>query len=221
MSRMQRTIARRLSEARFAAPDFLLTSEYDMTEARALLAGIASVEGAPKVGPNDFLIRAVAVALTKHPEANAGWEDDRIVRYGNINVGFAVAIKDGGLVAPVVKNADRKGLGEIAADAKSLRDKAREGKLAPSEYADGTFTISNLGMYQIDQFTSILNPPEACSLAVGSITRKPVVMGDDLEVRDRMRVTLTCDHRVINGAQGAEFLQTLRHYLEHPALALL
>lgn len=221
MTRMRETIARRMTEARFSAPDFLLTSEIDMTDAMALLRQIADIDGAPRVGPNDLLIKACAVALRRHPDANAGWEDNRAVRYGNINIGFAVAVSGGGLVVPVVRNADGKTLGEIAGEAKGLRDRARDNKLAPADYSDGTFTISNLGMYGIDQFTSILNPPEACSLAVGSIERKPVVSGDDLIIRDRLRVTLTCDHRVINGAEGAEFLQTLRRILEHPVLIAL
>jgi pyruvate dehydrogenase E2 component (dihydrolipoamide acetyltransferase) len=221
MTRMKQTIARRLTEARFGAPDFLLTAEYDMTEARAFVKSITSIEGAPKVGPNDLLIRAVALALTQHPDANAGWENGTAVRYGRINVGVAVATPGGGLVVPVINDANSKTLGQIAAESKGLIEKARNNRLAPNEYENGTFTISNLGMYGIDQFTSILNPPEACSLAVGAITRKPVVSGNDVVIRDRMRVTLTCDHRVINGAEGADFLKTLRRYLENPMLTVL
>lgn len=221
MSRMQTTIARRLTDARFSAPDFLLTAEYDMTEGRALLASIAAVDGAPKVGPNDLLIKAVAVALRQHPDANAGWENGGIIRYGRINVGNAVATPGGGLLVPVIADADRKSLGQIAAESKSLTESARSGKLAPAQRENGTFTISNLGMFGIDQFTSILNPPEACSLAVGAITPKPVVVDGQVVVRDRMRVTLTCDHRVINGAEGAAFLRTLRRYIEHPVLVIL
>lgn len=220
MSRMQNTIARRMTEARFSAPDFVLTSEIDMTEARTLLKSIAAVEGAPKVGPNDLLIRAVALALAQHREVNAGWEGGTMVQYGRVNVGFAVTIP-GGLVVPVVRDADRKSLGQIASETKPLIEKARGGKLAPSDYEDGTFSISNLGMYGIDQFTPIINVPEACILGVGSITPKPVVVDGEIVVRDRMRVNLACDHRVVNGAQGAEFLQTVRRLLEHPMLALL
>jgi pyruvate dehydrogenase E2 component (dihydrolipoamide acetyltransferase) len=220
MSRMQQTIARRMSESKFSSPEFLLTAEYDMTDARALLRSVAGVEGAPKVGPNDLLIKAAAVALTKHPEVNAGWENNTMVRFGRINIGFAVALPDG-LVVPVIKDADKLPLGEIANEAKALIEKSRTGKLAPHDYEGGTFTISNLGMFGIDQFTAIINPPEACILSVGSITPKPVVVEGEVKVRDRMRVTLACDHRVVYGAQGAEFLQTLRNLLEHPMLVVL
>jgi len=220
MTRMQRTIARRMAEARFAAPDFVLTAEFDMTQARGMLAGIKGAIGAPKVGPSDLLLKAVASALAQHPEVNSGWENDGIVTYSHINVGFAVAIT-GGLVVPVVRDANAKTLGQIAVETKGLIDRARNNKLTPSEYEGGTFSISNLGMYGIDQFTPIINAPEACILGVGAITPKPVVVAGQVVVRDRMRVTLSCDHRVVNGAQGAEFLQTLRRPLEQPVLALL
>jgi len=220
MTRMQRTIARRMAEARFSAPDFVLTAEFDLTQARGMLAGIKGAESAPKVGPSDLLLKAVAGALAQHPEVNAGWENDGIVTYSHINVGFAVAI-EGGLVVPVVREADAKTLGQIVVETKGLIDRARNNKLTPSEYEGGTFSISNLGMYGIDQFTPIINAPEACILGVGTITPKPVVVDGQVVVRDRMRVTLSCDHRVVNGAQGAEFLQTLRRLLEQPLLALL
>lgn len=220
MSRMQQTIARRMTEAKFSAPEFYLTSEIDMTEARSLLKTVAGTEGAPKVGPNDLLIKAAALALRKHPEVNSGWERDGIVRFNRVNVGNAVALP-GGLVVPVIQDADKKSLGEIAREAKELIDKARTGKLAPSEYEYGTFTISNLGMFGIEQFTAVLNPPEACILAVGAIESKPVVVGGEVTIRSRMHVTMTCDHRVVNGAVGAEFLRTLRGLLEHPMLTLL
>jgi pyruvate dehydrogenase E2 component (dihydrolipoamide acetyltransferase) len=221
MSRMQLTIARRLTEARFTAPDFLLTAEFDMTQARELLRSLAGVEGAPKIGPNDLLIKAAALALAQHRDVNAGWENGAAVRYGRINIGNAVATPNGGLIVPVVGDADRKPLGQIAAESKALIERARNNKLAPHEYEGGTFTISNLGMFGIDQFTSILNPPEACSLAVGAIVQKPVVVDGEIVVRDRMRVTLTCDHRVVNGAAGADFLRTLRRFVENPLLALI
>jgi pyruvate dehydrogenase E2 component (dihydrolipoamide acetyltransferase) len=221
MSRMQTTIARRLTEARFTAPDFLLTVEFDMTEARALLSTIGGIDGAPKVGPNDLIIKAAALALTQHREANAGWEKDRIVRYSRINVGNAVATPGGGLIVPVIRDADKKTLGQISAESKTLIERARTNKLSPAEREGGTFTVSNLGMFGIDQFTSILNPPEACSLAVGAIEAKPVVVDGEIVVRERMRVTLTCDHRVINGAEGADFLRTLRRFIEHPMLMVL
>jgi pyruvate dehydrogenase E2 component (dihydrolipoamide acetyltransferase) len=220
MTRMQQTIARRMAESKFSAPEFLLTAEYDLTEARALLKNIGAVEGAPKVGPNDLVIKAAATALRQHPEVNSGWENGGIVRFGRINVGNAVAV-EGGLVVPVIHDADQKSLGQIAVESKALIDKARAGKLQPNEYEGGTFTVSNLGMYGIDQFTAIINPPEACILAVGAIVTKPVVVDGEVVVRDRMRVTLTVDHRLINGAQGADFLRTLRQLLENPMLVLL
>jgi pyruvate dehydrogenase E2 component (dihydrolipoamide acetyltransferase) len=220
MTRMQHTIARRMSEARFTAPEFVLVSEVDVTEARALLRSISGVETAPKVGPNDLVIKAVANALTQHPDANAGWENDGIVRYGRINVGFAVALPDG-LVVPVIQDADKKTLGQISIEARTLIDKARFGKLAPIDYEHGTFTISNLGMFGIDQFTPIINLPEACILGVGAITSKPVVVDGQIAVRDRMRLTLSCDHRVLYGARGAEFLRTLKRLLENPVLIVL
>jgi pyruvate dehydrogenase E2 component (dihydrolipoamide acetyltransferase) len=221
MSRIQRTIARRLTEARFTAPDFLLTSEIDMTQVRAALKSIAEIEDAPRIGPNDVLIKLAATALSQHREINAGWEGDTAVRYGRINIGNAVATPNGGLIVPVIADADTKPLQEISLESKALIEKARNKKLAPKEYEGGTFTISNLGMFGIDQFTSILNPPEACSLAVGAIVAKPVVIDGQVAVRDRMRVTLTCDHRVVNGAEGAQFLRTLQRLLEHPMLALM
>ncbi|MGI8968924.1 MAG: dihydrolipoamide acetyltransferase family protein [Chloroflexota bacterium] len=220
MTRMQRTIARRMSEARFSAPDFVLTAEIDMTEARTLLHSLVSVEGAPRIGSNDLLIKAIAMSLGQHPEVNSGWENDGIARYTRINVGFAVAIS-GGLVVPVIRDTAHKTLGQISAEAKELIQRARGGKLAPADYEGGTFSISNLGMYGIDQFTAIINAPEACILGVGEIIMKPVVVDGEVTVRDRMRITLSCDHRVVNGAQGAEFLQTVRRLLEHPLLALL
>jgi pyruvate dehydrogenase E2 component (dihydrolipoamide acetyltransferase) len=217
---MQRTIARRMAESKFSAPEFLLTAEIDMTEARALLRTVSEQEGAPKVGPNDLLIKVAGMALAQHPEVNSGWESDTVVRFGRVNVGIAVALPNG-LVVPVVREVDRKSLGQIAREARDLIERARNGKLSPADYEGGTFTISNLGMYGIDEFTAIINPPEAAIMAVGAITSKPVVVEGEIVVRDRMRVTMSLDHRVINGAQGAEFLRTFRNLLEHPMLALI
>jgi pyruvate dehydrogenase E2 component (dihydrolipoamide acetyltransferase) len=220
MTRMQATIARRMTESRFSAPDFVLTAEIDMTDARALLRGFKDVEGAPKIGPNDLLIRAVASALKQHPEMNSGWENSTIVKYNRVNVGVAVAIP-GGLVVPVIKDADQKSMGTIARESKGLIEKARDGKLQPSDYEGGTFTVSNLGMYGIQQFTPVINTPEACIMGVGSIVAKPVVQDGEVVVRERMTVTMACDHRVVNGSIGAEFIQTLRRLLENPMLAVL
>lgn len=220
MTRMQQTIARRMAESKFSKPEFVLTAEVDMTEARALLRSFSSMEGGTKIGPNDFLIKAVATALQQHPEMNAGWENDGIVQYGRINIGNAVAIP-GGLIVPVIQDADKKSLSQISRESKELIGKARDGKLAPSEFEGGTFTVSNLGMFGIDQFTPIINAPEAGIMGVGSIVPKPVVIDGEVVVRERMRITLSADHRVVNGSQGAEFLQTLRRLLESPMLAVL
>jgi pyruvate dehydrogenase E2 component (dihydrolipoamide acetyltransferase) len=220
MTRMQQTIARRMTEARFTKPEFVLTVDVDMTEARAFLQSLKSVEGAPKVGPNDLLIKATASALAQHPDANAGWENNTIVRYGNVNIGNAVAI-EGGLVAPVIKNADRKSLGQIATESKDLVQKAQSGKLAPHEYEDATFTISNLGMYGIEMFTPIINAPAAAIMGVGALGPRPVVVDGEIVIRQRMHLSVAFDHRVINGAEGAQFLQTLVRLLENPMLALI
>jgi pyruvate dehydrogenase E2 component (dihydrolipoamide acetyltransferase) len=220
MSRMQSTIARRMTAAKFSAPEFVLTAEYDMTEARKLLRAIGAADDAPKVGPNDLLIKAIATALRRHPEVNSGWEDDGVVNYGRVNIGNAVAIP-GGLVVPVIQDADTKTLGQIAGESKALIERARANKLAPAEYEGGTFSVSNLGMFGIDQFTPIINVPEACIMGVGAITPTPVVIDGEVVVRDRMKVTLSCDHRVVNGAQGAEFLRTLRRLVENPLLSVL
>jgi pyruvate dehydrogenase E2 component (dihydrolipoamide acetyltransferase) len=220
MTRMQQTIARRMAESKFSKPEFVLTIEVDMTDARALLRSFAGMEGGARIGPNDFLIKAVATALTQHPEMNAGWENDGVVQYSRINIGNAVAIP-GGLIVPVIKDANQKSLSQISRESKELIGKARDGKLAPSEFEGGTFTISNLGMFGIEQFTPIINAPEAGIMGVGSIVPKPVVLDGEITVRERMRITLSADHRVVNGAQGAEFLQTLRRLLENPMLAVL
>jgi pyruvate dehydrogenase E2 component (dihydrolipoamide acetyltransferase) len=220
MTRMQQTIARRMAESKLSKPEFVLTAVIDMTEAQAVIKSVRAIEGAPRVGPNDLLIKVCATALRQHPDLNAGWENDSIVRYTRINVGNAVAI-EGGLIVPVIQDADRKSLGQISTESKALVEKARAGKLQPSEFEGGTFTISNLGMFGIEQFTPIINAPEACIMGVGSITPTPVVRDGEVTVRNLMRVTLSCDHRVVNGSHGAEFLQTLRRLLENPMLAVL
>jgi pyruvate dehydrogenase E2 component (dihydrolipoamide acetyltransferase) len=220
MTRMQQTIARRMAESKFSKPEFVLTAVVDMTDAQSIIKSLRAFEGAPRVGPNDLLIKVCAIALNQHPDVNAGWENETIVRYNRVNVGNAVAI-EGGLIVPVIQDADQKSLGQISTLSKALAEKARGGKLQPSEFEGGTFTISNLGMYGIEQFTPIINAPEACIMGVGSITPTPVVRDGEIAVRNLMRVTLSCDHRVVNGSQGAEFLQTVRRLLENPLLAAL
>ncbi len=220
MSRMQQTIARRMVEAKNSIPEFYLTSEIDMTAARAFLRDVRTASGGPKVGANDLLIKAAALALRRNPTINSGWEDGRIVRFSRVNVGFAVALPDG-LVVPVIQDADTKTLSQIGAEAKELIERARTGKLAPADYDSGTFTISNLGMYPIEQFTAIINPPEACIMAVGRMESTPVVAKGEVVIRDCMLVTLSCDHRVVYGAQGAEFLRTFGNLLAQPLLTVL
>jgi pyruvate dehydrogenase E2 component (dihydrolipoamide acetyltransferase) len=172
-----------------------------------------------KVSVNDVIMKAVAMALAKHPECNAHWLGDTIRYHARVHLGMAVATDDG-LIVPVIRDADRKGLGVIGREARELAGRARERKLKPEEYTGSTFSVSNLGMFGIDQFTAIINPPEAAILAVGATETKPVWDGTQFVPTPRMRVTLSCDHRVIDGAVGARFLQTVRHLLEHPYLML-
>ena len=172
-----------------------------------------------KVSFNDIIIKAVATALRQHPACNAWWQDDRIRYWHEVHVGMAVAIEDG-LITPVIRHADLKSLREIAAESHDLAGRARERRLTPEEYTGGTFSVSNLGMFDIDEFTAVINPPEAGILAVGRIVQKAVVHEGQLAVRRRLRLTMSCDHRVIDGATGAQFLKTLKAMLENP-LALV
>jgi pyruvate dehydrogenase E2 component (dihydrolipoamide acetyltransferase) len=175
---------------------------------------------AGKVGVNDILVKVAAEALARHPEVNASWQEDTIRRHGSVDIGIAVAIEDG-LITPVLRAADQKGLLQISAEAAELVGRAREKRLLPEEYQGATFSVSNLGMFDIDQFTAIINPPEAGILAVGSTIEKPVVEDGEVVVRRRMRVTMSCDHRVIDGASGARFLRTFRAMLENPLEMML
>jgi pyruvate dehydrogenase E2 component (dihydrolipoamide acetyltransferase) len=170
-----------------------------------------------KVSFNDIVMKAIAVALSKHPECNAHWLGDKIRVFDRVHLGMAVAI-DEGLITPVIFDADRKGLSEISRESRELAKRARERKLKPEEYTGSTFSVSNLGMFGIDQFTAIINPPEAAIIAVGTLEEKPVVLDGAVTVRRRMRVTMSCDHRVIDGATGARFLQTLRRLIENPLM---
>ncbi len=218
---MRKTIARRLLESHEQIPTFFLTITLDMTGFVALRDTLKAKSPDTKVSYNDMLIAAVARSLREHPAVNASWAPDAITRHGRVDVGVAVALPQG-LITPVVRNADRKTFSEIAADVRALAARAKDQKLTPEEYTGGTFTISNLGMMEIDHFTAIVNPPEAAILAVGAIQQVPVVGPDGaLTVGHRMRCTMTCDHRVIDGAVGAAFLQTLRRYVESPVLLLV
>ena len=219
LTQMRKTIARRLSESIGPIPTFYLTSEIDMTKVGQLREQMVANGDQYKVSVNDIIIKAVAIALTRHPECNAHWMGDSIRYFSAAHVGMAVATDDG-LIVPVIRDAQLKGLGQIGKDARELAKKARERKLQPAEFTGGTFSVSNLGMFGIDQFTAIINPPEAAILAVGATETKPVWENGAFVPRQRMRVTLSCDHRVIDGAVGAKFLQTLRGLLEAPMMML-
>jgi pyruvate dehydrogenase E2 component (dihydrolipoamide acetyltransferase) len=219
LSQMRKTIARRLTASMQEAPHFYLTRAVSM-EAAATWREKLNALSPHKISFNDLIIKAVAMALRKHPYLNAAWMGDHIRLYQEIHIGFAVAVEEG-LIVPVLRHADRKGLSEIAAETVLLAQKARERKLAPEEYTGSTFSISNLGMFGIEEFTAVINPPEAAILAVGAIQPTPVVKDGHVVVERRMRVTLSCDHRVVDGATGAAFLETFTQLLEEPARLLL
>lgn len=214
VSQMRKVIARRLSESLFTAPHFYLTMEINMD--KAMVARISINEVAPvKVSFNDMVIKACAAALKKHPNVNSSWLGDKIRYNDHVNIGVAVAVEDG-LLVPVVRFADTKSLSQISAEVKDLGGKAKTKKLQPADWEGNTFSISNLGMFGIEEFTAIINPPDACILAVGAIKETPIVKNGQLVVGNVMKVTLSCDHRVVDGAMGAAFLQTLKSFLEDP-----
>ena len=215
LTQIRKTIAKRLAQSIGPIPHFFLTSEIDMTRAFDARQALKAKGDQYTVSFNDIVIKAVALALRKHPAVNAWWMEDRIRYHGDVHVGMAVAVEDG-LITPVLRFADRKGLVEIAAEAKTLAEKARNRKLIPDEYTGATFSVSNLGMLDIDEFTAVINPPEAGILAVGRIAEKPVVVDGAIVTRRMMRVTMSCDHRVVDGATGAQFLQTVKLMLENP-----
>lgn len=220
VSMMRKAIARRLTESKNGAPHFYLTMEINMDKAVELRPKLNELAAPVKLSFNDIVIKAAAVALRKHPAVNSSWLGDKI-RYNNyIHIGVAVAVEDG-LLVPVVKNADLKSLSAINQEVKVMAEKARNKKLQPDEMSGNTFTISNLGMFGIEEFTGIINPPDACILAVGAIIQKPIVKGGEIVVGNMMKVTLSCDHRVVDGATGSEFLQTLKGILEEPMRLLV
>ena len=219
LSQMRKTIARRLSESKFSAPHFYLTVEINMdksVELRKQLNEVAPV----KLSFNDLVLKACAAALRQHPAVNSSWLGDKIRRNKEIHIGVAVAV-DEGLLVPVVRYADMKSLSQINTEVKALADKAKARKLQPEEMQGNTFTISNLGMFGIEEFTAIINPPDACILAVGGIIEKPIVKNGEIVAGNMMKVTLSCDHRVVDGATGAQFLQTLKGILEDPIRLLV
>src|ERR1051326_4323792 len=214
LSAMRRTIAKRLAESTGPIPHFYLTVDYDVTQLVSMRQQLADIEGA-KISLNDFIIRAIALALRQHPNVNASWGDDAIEQHGEVHIGVAVATADG-LITPVIRNADQKSVVDIASEVRALADKAKNRKLKPDEYQGSTFTISNLGAWGIEEFTAIINPPNAAILAIGAAESRPVVIDKQIVIRDRMKVTMSCDHRIVDGAIGAEFLKTLRLYIEQP-----
>jgi pyruvate dehydrogenase E2 component (dihydrolipoamide acetyltransferase) len=219
ISQMRKTIARRLAESKFTAPHFYLTLDIDMSNAIATRKSLNSLDGV-KVSFNDMVIKAVAMALRQHPTVNSAWMGDFIRRNEHVNIGVAVAV-DEGLLVPVVRFADNKGLTQISAEVREFAQKAKDKKLQPSDWEGNTFTISNLGMFGIESFTAIVNPPDSCILAIGGIKEVPVVKNGQVVPGSVMKVTLSCDHRVVDGASGASFLQTFKTYMEQPAAMLL
>jgi pyruvate dehydrogenase E2 component (dihydrolipoamide acetyltransferase) len=219
VSQMRKTIARRLAESKFSAPHFYLTMSIDMDSAVASRAKLNEVSKV-KISFNDLVLKAVAVSLKQHPKVNSSWLGDKIRYNHHVNVGVAVAVEEG-LLVPVIRFADTKSLSQIAAEVKDYAQKAKDKKLQPSDWEGSTFTISNLGMFGIDEFTAIINPPDACILAIGGISQVPVVKNGQVVPGNIMKVTLSCDHRVVDGATGAAFLQTVKGLLEEPLRMLV
>jgi pyruvate dehydrogenase E2 component (dihydrolipoamide acetyltransferase) len=212
---IRKTIARRLVTSLGPVPHFFLTTEIEMDRAAEMRRGINALDPDLKISINDVIIKVAAAALVQHPQVNASFQEKFVRFYERADIGVAVAIEDG-LITPVVRAADQKSLSQIAAEVRELAERARSRKLKPEEYTGATFSISNLGMFGIDEFTAVINPPEGAILAVGAMSAKPVVRDNEIVVRQMMRVTMSCDHRVIDGATGAKFLQTFKKILENP-----
>jgi pyruvate dehydrogenase E2 component (dihydrolipoamide acetyltransferase) len=222
LSQLRKAIARNLIQSLGPIPHFFLTREIDMDEVLKLRGQLneALAESGAKIGVNDIIVKTAAQALTEHPDVNVSFAGDHIRRFTRVDVGIAVAVPDG-LITPVLRDAASKGLRQISAESRELIARARERKLTPEDYQGATFTISNLGMYGIDEFTAVINPPAATILAVGATQEKPVAIDDTVQIRPRMRVTLSCDHRAVDGAMGAEFLATFAEMLENPLRLVL
>jgi pyruvate dehydrogenase E2 component (dihydrolipoamide acetyltransferase) len=214
-TQIRQTIAKRLVTSLGPVPHFFLTTDIEMDRAAEMRRGINALDPVLKISINDVIIKVTAAALLQHPEVNASFQEKFVRYYEHADVGVAVAIEDG-LITPVVRAADLKSLSQIAAEVRGLAERARTKRLKPEEYTGATFSISNLGMFGIDEFTAVINPPEGAILAIGAMTAKPVVRDNEIVVRQMMRVTMSCDHRVIDGATGAKFLQTFKKILENP-----
>ena len=217
LTQIRKIIAKRLGESIGPIPTFYLTAELDLTRVMEMRSAMADLGAEFKVSVNDVLLKAIAVALSQHPEVNAHWGGDHIRYHNRVHLGMAVATDDG-LIVPVIWDADKKRMSEISREAKELAKRARERKLKPEEFTGSTFSVSNLGMFGIDQFTAIINPPEAAIIAIGTGEEKLVVVDGEPVVRQRVRLTMSCDHRIIDGAVGAKFLQTLRRLVENPLM---
>ena len=220
MSEMRRTIAKRLVTSLGPVPHFFLTTEIEMDRAADMRQQINTLYPDAKVSINDVIIKVAAVALIQHPQVNASFQDKTVRHYEHADIGVAVATENG-LITPIVRAADVKSLLDIATEVRELAGRARTRKLKPEEYMGATFSISNLGMFGIDEFTAVINPPEAAILAVGAMKPKPIVREDQIEIHQMMRVTMSCDHRVVDGAVGAQFLQTFKQILENPLYLFL
>jgi pyruvate dehydrogenase E2 component (dihydrolipoamide acetyltransferase) len=222
LTRLQATIARRMAESKATAPEFVLYADVDMDEAVELRKQLKAAAGDGAVAPsfNDFVIKAASLALRDFPRANGAYRDGHFELYSRVNIGVAVAAKDA-LVVPTIFDADRKSLGQIARESRAVAERVRAGQITPPELSGGTFSVSNLGMFGIHSFVPVINPPQAAILGVGAMEPTPVVLDGEVQVRTRMRLTLVCDHRILYGADAAEFLGRIRQRLEQPlALAL-
>ncbi len=221
LTRLRAAIGRRMTASKQQVPHFYLTADLDagpLVGVRGEMNG--ALPEAERLSLNDFIVRASALALRQFPNLNASLEDDAVVRHGQVNVGLAVAV-EGGLLTVVVHDPDQKSVRQIGADSRAMIERARDGRVRPDDVEGSTFTVSNLGMFDVDNFIAIINPPEAAILAIGSVRKLPVVVGDQLAVGQRLKVTLACDHRVTDGAEGARWLQAFRSYIEHPVRLLM
>jgi pyruvate dehydrogenase E2 component (dihydrolipoamide acetyltransferase) len=222
LSQMRRTIARRMAESTRTVPHFFLTTTVDATELSKLRKQIndETADAGIKISFNDMVVKGAAVAIRKMPEVNVSFAEDSLIQHKRVHVGIAVAT-DRGLIVPVIRDADQKSLGQIAREARDLAERANSGKLQPPDYTGGTFTVSNLGMFGVEQFNAVINPPESAILAVGAIAREPAEHAGEIVLRERMKLTLSVDHRALDGAIGARYLQTLKQLLEKPMLLLV
>jgi pyruvate dehydrogenase E2 component (dihydrolipoamide acetyltransferase) len=221
LSMMRKTIARRMALSKTTAPHFYITTEIDMEPAIALRQSLNELAAADaKISFNDMILKAVANALRQYPRMNVSYADDKIRLHQRVHISMAVALDDG-LITPIIRDCDRKSLGEVAREAKALSERARARRLKPEDYTGGTFSVSNLGMYDVEDFGAIINPPEAAILAVGTVKQQPVVVGGQLSIGHRMKATLSGDHRAIDGATAAQFLQIVKRLLEQPLTLML